>query len=121
MNVPIRITFRNMEPSKRMEDKITDRSAKLEKFARRIQSCDVVIEAPHKHRQKGNEFRVHLKLMTPRKEFVAQATNESAYVAIRDAFLTMSRQLKAHFARRRDAFRVPREVEAPSPPATVVA
>ena len=49
MKIPLKITFRNMEPSKAIEDNIREKAAKLDSLCDRIMSCRVTVEAPHRH------------------------------------------------------------------------
>lgn len=45
MQIPLQITFRNMDPSPAMEAIVREKAAKLDRFFERIVSCDVTIEA----------------------------------------------------------------------------
>lgn len=51
MQLPLEITFHNVDPSPSMEAEIRRRAGKLERFAADIVSCRVTIEAPHKHQR----------------------------------------------------------------------
>ncbi len=70
-------------------------------------SCRVVIEAPHRHHQKGNTFCVSVEVTVPHAEIVANRdsgrdpAHEDVYVAIRDAFLAVNRKLQDRASRRR--------------------
>lgn len=105
MQVPLQITFRNMQPSPAVESRIRERAAKLERFHQRITSCHVVIDAPHRHHNKGKLFAVHVDLTVPGQEILASKgagpnhAHENVHVAIRDAFDAVLRQLDG-FARR---------------------
>jgi ribosomal subunit interface protein len=107
MQIPLQITFRNMEHSDFIESKIREKAAKLEKFAEHITSCRVIIEAPHQHHNKGNLFGVKIDITLPGKEIIADRhpdqhhAHEDAYVAIRDAFDAARRQLEDYVRRRR--------------------
>jgi hypothetical protein len=69
-------------------------------------SCRVVIEAP-KRRRHGDLFRVRVDLKVPGKEIVVKRdpaehhAHEDIYVAIRDCFDAVRRQLEDHLRRRR--------------------
>ena len=105
MQVPLQITFRNMQPSPAVESRIRERAAKLERFHQRITSCHVVVDAPHRHHHKGKLFAVHVDLTVPGQEILASKgaganhAHENVHVAIRDAFDAVLRQLDG-FARR---------------------
>jgi cold shock CspA family protein len=65
-------------------------------------SCRVVVEAPHRHREKGNLFHLGIDLKIPGKELVVTKehhdnhAHEDIYVVVRDAFNAMQRQLEEH-------------------------
>lgn len=107
MQQPLQITFRHMETSAGLEAKIRERVAELERFYDRITTCHVVVEAvQHSHHQ-GNLYRVGVELMVPGAELVANRApgghqaHEDAYVAVRDAFDAIRRQLEDHARRQR--------------------
>ena len=104
---PVEIVFQNLPPSPAIEARIRDRVAKLDRFHDRIMTCRVCVEAAHKHHHKGNLYRVRIDLTVPDNELVVsrvpddQHAHEDVYVAIRDAFDAMRRQLEDHARRRR--------------------
>jgi cold shock CspA family protein len=129
MKIPLKITFRNMEPSKAIEDNIREKAAKLDSLCDRIMSCRVTIEAPHRHHHKGKAYQVRIDITVPGDELVIDrapkrleaataqhdgeleidftevhepskhAAHEDAYVALRDAFNAAGRKLQ-DYARR---------------------
>lgn len=122
METPLQISFRDMETSPAVEDRIRDEVGKLSEFYRPIIGCRVIVEIPHQHRQIGNRFHVRIHLKVPGGEIVAEhepglhasvrdfgiekrskdqevaAPHKDVYVAIRDAFKSARRQLE-DFAR----------------------
>jgi len=108
MEHPLEITFRKLGHSPAMEARIRERVAKLERWCDRILSCRIVVEADHRHHHKGNLFHVRIDLVVPGAELVAgreppeKQAHEDAYVAIRDAFDAITRQLENYASRRRD-------------------
>jgi Sigma 54 modulation protein / S30EA ribosomal protein len=70
MKFPVRITFRNLEPSPMIEEWVQSEAEKLETFYSRILSCRVAIEIPHRHHRKGKQCHVRIDLMLPGKELV---------------------------------------------------
>jgi ribosome-associated translation inhibitor RaiA len=60
----------------------------------------VSVEAPHKHHHKGKLYAVHIDLRVPGGEIVASRepgqdhSHEDVYVAVRDAFDAVGRQLQ---------------------------
>ncbi len=106
MQLPLQITFRNMDSSEAVEARVRSEAEKLDTLYDQIMHCRVVVEAHHKHRHKGNLYHVRIDLTVPGRELVVSRepeqhhAHEDVYVAVRDAFNAASRQLKA-FARRR--------------------
>lgn len=89
------IRFVGMEPSGALASAAREKAAKLELLCADISSCHVVIEMPHKHRQQGRPFAVRLELTLPGHTLsVSRVEREDAYVALRDAFDSMKRQLE---------------------------
>jgi len=108
MQVPLRVTFRNMEPSAAIEARLQERVDRLEHFYDRITSCHVVVEAPHRHHHQGKLFHVRIDLAVPGGELIVNRepatdhSHEDVYVCIRDAFDAMQRQLEDFIRRHRD-------------------
>lgn len=106
MQSPLQITFRGMEPSDAVEANIREKAEELEKFTEHITSCQVIVEAPHKHHLKGLRYSVKVDITLPGKKIVASRhpdehrAHEDVYVAIRDAFNAAGRQLEEHVSRR---------------------
>ncbi len=109
MPVPLQITFRDMEPSAAIEERIRARAAHLDRFEDRITDCHVVVQAPHHHQLHGGVFQVHVDLTVPGAHVVANRhpdakhSHEDVYVAVRDAFDAARRQLEDHVRRQRGA------------------
>jgi ribosome-associated translation inhibitor RaiA len=70
MKFPVRITFRNLEPSPMVEEWVQAEAEKLETFYSRILSCRVAVEIPHRHHRKGKQCHVRIDLMLPGKILV---------------------------------------------------
>jgi ribosomal subunit interface protein len=102
MQTPLQIDFHNMDHSPAVEAKLRERAAKLETMFDRITGCRVVVEAPHRHSRKGKLYNVRIELDVPGKVIVANRNgpkdhaHEDIYVAIRDAFDAVTRQLEDH-------------------------
>ena len=107
MQIPLQITFRDMEPSEAVEINVREKAQKLERFAEHITSCRVTIEAPHKHHHKGQLYAINIDITLPGEEIVANRNpdknhaHEDIYVAIRDAFKAAQRQLEDYVRIRR--------------------
>ncbi len=100
--VPIQVTFRNMDRSDAVEARIQEKVDKLERYFGRLISCNVVVEASHRQHHKGNLYDVKIHLAVPGKDLVVNRAgpknhaHEDVYVAVRDAFDAASRQLEDH-------------------------
>jgi ribosome-associated translation inhibitor RaiA len=131
MKIPVKITFRDMPPSKAIENNIREKAGKLDLFYDGIMSCRVIVEAPHRHHHRGKAYVVRIDLTVPGGELLVNrepkrlvaaraahieelektwaeshgpskhAAHEDAYVAIRDAFNAAARKLQDYARRRR--------------------
>ncbi len=107
MQIPLQISFRNMEPSPAVETKVKEQAEKLDQYFSRIMSCRVMIEAPDRHKRKGKLYHVRIEIGVPGKELIADRSpkekhaHEDIYVAIRNAFDAARRQLQ-DYARKID-------------------
>ena len=125
MELPVQITYRNLEPSQAVTARIEAEAAKLDTFFERITSCRVVVEAPHRHHKWGELFHVRIELGVPGAELVVSheptphstlsddegaalkkhieihPEHKDVYVAIRDAFESARRQLQDYVKRMR--------------------
>ncbi|RRQ22705.1 HPF/RaiA family ribosome-associated protein [Thiohalobacter thiocyanaticus] len=101
MQIPLELSFRNMDHSDAVETAVREKADKLEQFHSNITSCRVIVEALHRHHHKGNTYHVRVDLTLPGHELVASRdpgqnhAHEDVYAAIRDAFNAARRQLEA--------------------------
>ncbi len=103
MDSPLALAFHGMAPSPNVETRVREQAAKLERFFGRINSCQVTIEAPHRHSRKGRLYRVRIEIGVPGKPNLVVSrhpsqhhAHEDIYVAIRDAFDAAQRRLQEH-------------------------
>ena len=100
MKLSPEITLRHLPPSEALEADIRQKIEKLDHFFEHIMSCRVVVEPGHRHHHKGNLYHVRVALTVPGKELVAgrnpskHQAHEDPYVAVRDAFNAIQRQLE---------------------------
>ena len=95
MKLPLQISFHGMEPSEALEAAAAKKAHKLDEFFADIMSCRVVIDQQQKHQHQGRPFAVRINLSLPGHElYVNRVQDEDAYVALRDAFDDMKRQLE---------------------------
>jgi ribosomal subunit interface protein len=110
LEIPLQVTWRNVEKSEALEAEIQARAEKLDEFHDHIMSCRVVVEASHRHHHQGNLYRIRIDLRVPDHELVVtrdpgdEHAHEDIYVTVRDAFDAMRRQLQdfAHARHGRD-------------------
>ena len=106
MDIPLELSFHNLEPSDALKTAVRAHVNKLEQFHDHIIGCRVVIEMPHKSQKaSGNPPDVHIVLRVPGKEIVvskelAHAGHKKAatdaYAVLDNAFAVAQHQLKAY-------------------------
>jgi ribosomal subunit interface protein len=95
VRVPLQITVLNLPHSAALEARVRQMAEKLEKFHRRIVSCRVGIEELRRHRSRGRLFHVSVDLRIPGREIVSNHRHDKdPYLALRDAFVSLRRQLE---------------------------
>ncbi len=112
MKLPLQVTFHGLDHSDAVEERVREKVSKLEQFYDRITSCRVAIELHHRNtsnlHQKGQPFHIRIDLTVPGTELVVRRDpkdsheHEDIYVALRDAFQSMERQLKEFATRQRN-------------------
>lgn len=99
--LPLQITIREMSCSPALKENIRDRVEKLSQYFERISRCRVVIDLADKNKHQGKLYNVRIDLSLPRKSLVVtRKVNEDVYIAIRDAFDALTRQLEEHARKR---------------------
>lgn len=102
MDVPLDLSFRNMDPSDAVAANIRERVENLERYFGRINSCRVVVVAPHRRHRKGKLYNLRIEVGVPGHNLIVDRNpsehhaHEDVYVAIRDAFDAARRQLEDH-------------------------
>lgn len=101
MEVPLEISFREVEKTEELEELIRNSVADLEKVCGKLISCRVAVEKPQKHQRSGNPYRVRIDARVPpghelvvRKEPADSPMHESLHAVIVDAFETAERRLR---------------------------
>ena len=100
MTTPLEVVFNHMDPSAAVETRVQEKLARLAKKFDRFTHARVVIDAPHRHQQRGKIFQVKIDLGIPGRAslLVNKASEDHAhediYAALRDAFLAAERQLQ---------------------------
>ncbi len=107
MQVPLQITFRNMETSEALENRIREKAKKLDSICENLLSCRVVVEAPHKHKRTGGLFHTSIEMTLPGETIVVNREPDphhsytDVYVSVRDTFNTAERLLREGVQRRK--------------------
>ncbi len=107
MPTPLQLEFHNMHPSEAIEARVREKTEHLNELCeQRLTSCKVVIEAPHKHQRKGQQYQIHIRLDVPGGELAVSHdpgthAHEDLNAAVRDAFEAAVRQLKEFIAKQR--------------------
>ncbi len=107
MQVPLEITFRNLDKVATVEDMIRDKAAKLEQVCDDIISCRVLIEKPQEHMRSGNAFGITVDFrIPPNHDIVVKRKSSGGNVhdvlptMVRDVFDVSERKLKKVAERR---------------------
>jgi cold shock CspA family protein/ribosome-associated translation inhibitor RaiA len=116
MQIPLELDYRDQNRSPWSEALIRRRVERLGRYCDRIVSCHVVVSRPHRHRHKGNAFRVSVELKLPpnrRLAAVEEPTSVEGRADLRatidSAFQAIERQLEGEGRTRL------REALAPAP------
>lgn len=102
MMIPLQVSFQNFAPSDFLKNKIETRLEKLQRFSQDLIACDVNISSPHRRLGRGTGYHVRIHLSVPGKDIIVSRDpgddleHVDAYVAVRDAFDAVERQLKRH-------------------------
>jgi ribosomal subunit interface protein len=106
MKQPLQITYLGLESSDAIDTAARAKADKLDQFHPSIMACKVTIELIAKHQQQGREFAVRIGVTVPNQELhVDRVHNEDVYIALRDAFDDMKRQLDELKEKAEDAVR----------------
>lgn len=107
MKLPVQVTFRQVPESLAIKDLILTEAEQLDRYFSRIIGCRVLVESPHRSQRKGKLYHVRIEVKIPGKELVVKrdpgehAAHTDVYLAIRDAFHEMRRQLQDYTKVRR--------------------
>jgi ribosomal subunit interface protein len=112
MELPVQITFKGLASSPALETRIRAKAAKLARYHERITSIRVLVESTNRHEQLGHAYSVRVDVLIPGAELFASREaghsheHEGMYVALRDAFEAVLRQMEHATERRRHVERV---------------
>ncbi|HWU85276.1 MAG TPA: HPF/RaiA family ribosome-associated protein [Rhodocyclaceae bacterium] len=102
----IQIEFNGLPHSLTVEEHIRAKAAQLEELNAGALDCRVSVEAPHKRRSQGRAYNLRINLHVPGDEIVVNHdSDEDIYVALRNAFAAVRRQLQTYAERQRGAIK----------------
>ena len=90
------VVFRDVDHSPALAYTINKKLEKLQKFSNAILHSKVVINSPRKRTSKAKLFRASIELVIKGSPILVTQDNESAHIAIREAFNVAERKLKAN-------------------------
>jgi len=95
--VPLDITVREVPNSLAIESKIRQKTDKLVQHCNKMEFCKVVVGLVQKQKHQGKLYDTHIEVGVPGKRLVVtRKKDEDLYVAVRDAFKAMDRQVKRY-------------------------
>jgi ribosome-associated translation inhibitor RaiA len=109
MRIPVEIQFRDMVPSLALEAAVREKIAALGPLHSDALSCHVTIEPSDRRHRHGRIHRFTIRLAMPGRDLVvsrepeADHAHEDPYVALRDAYDALRRQLIEGRRRQRHA------------------
>jgi cold shock CspA family protein len=102
MQVPLKLTFRDVRKTPDIVEMVEKHVEKLHKFCPYLTSCRIAIERPHKYPEDGNAYRVRLEIkVPPGKDIVIKrdpqdsGMHDDLRTVLNNAFKTARRQLDA--------------------------
>ena len=107
MDVPIEIAFHNMDGSDALEARIRERAERLHRHLDRINSCRVIVEAPHRSKGGPQGYHVTIDVTAPGDEIAVSrdpgetSRHQDPYMAVNDAFKAMEKRLEGYKEKRR--------------------
>jgi cold shock CspA family protein len=101
MQIPLEISYRDVEKTEAIDTLIRDKAAKLEQVCNYITGCRIAVERPHSFVRKGNPYRFRIDItVPPGHEIVVSREpgdndkHDKLPKVIRDAFSAAKKQLQ---------------------------
>lgn len=101
MKSAVDVVYRDLTSSAALNETITKKIKKLNRFTDQIIHSRIVLDTPHNHKHKGKQFRASLEIDLKGSPIAITQDNESIHLAVRDAFITAERKIKQYSARQR--------------------
>jgi cold shock CspA family protein len=101
MEMPLAISYRDIEKTEALEAHIRERTSKLETVHNNVISCRVAVEQPHRSRRTGNPYRVRVAVRVPPEHEIVvtrdpgePSADDTVTAAVNEVFETVYRRLK---------------------------
>ena len=100
MDMPLEIAWHNVERSEQLDTRIRQRVDKFHRYFKHINSVHVTVDVPHRSQHHAKAFHIRIETRVPGQELVVshdpgdQGQHFDPYIAVRDAFDAMDRQLE---------------------------
>lgn len=94
------ITFRSVPHSPTVEYHINKHFKKVFDIYNKINHCRVVVDAEHKHKNKGKLFSISIYAKIPGHGIFCKKQHQNLYVAIWEGFNSLDKLLKKHRKRK---------------------
>lgn len=96
MDIPVRITFKDMESSEFLERLIRERISRLERFHTKITDCRVVVEVPHRSPESGKTpLGIAVEVRVPGKRTIVARESEERREMKKDHTAVVNRAFEA--------------------------
>jgi len=102
MKSAVDVVYRDLDSSAALNDIITKKLEKLNRYTDQIVHSRVVLDIPHNHKHKGKQFRASIELEIKGHPVAITQDDESIHVAVRDAFSSAERKVKQLVDRQRN-------------------
>jgi ribosomal subunit interface protein len=102
MKPAVDVVYRDLDSSAALNDIISRKLEKLNRYTDQIVHSRVVLDAPHQHKHKGKQYRASIELDIKGHPVAITQDDESIHVAVRDAFSSAERKVKQLAARNRN-------------------
>jgi ribosomal subunit interface protein len=101
MKSAVDVLYRDLEASPALNEIISKKLEKLNRYSDQIIHSRVVLDTPHNRKHKGKQFRASIEIDIKGHPIAVAQDNESIHLAVRDAFITAERKVKQIAARQR--------------------
>ncbi len=99
MQIPLEISYRDVNKTDKLENLIREKTDKLEKICDHITSCHIAIEKPQKFLNYGSPYRIRIDIRIPpghevvvKREPGEGSMDDSLFSVVRDAFEAAKRK-----------------------------